>query len=221
MAVAKRYSDMMAELTTAADFVAISGLDWGFTAEDQAEYAARLISYGSAYNTYADLTLRTVIVTAAMKRQWDGANALMRKHQQRLKHSGLDLSDEVIVAIGVPVDSPRRGVVDPPNYAPGMQVQTQKHLISQINAYDPSPGAENRTGKPKDVSSIRIWIYYAEPSDPAPAFPDYTTIPDVTRIVFDIRHTLAQVGKVCYVITAYRNNRGVGPRSVPISFPVF
>lgn len=221
MTVSKRYSDLMAELITFADFVATNGLDWGFTADDQTEIAARTVSYAAAYNAYADEPSRTAVITAEMEQEWVAADILTRKHQQRLKHSGLTLTQAVIAAIGIPVNSPRRGVVDPPQFAPGMQIQALKHLISQINAYDPTPGAETRRGKPKDASSLAVWVHYADPGEPAPTFPDFTTIPDVGRSVFNIRHTLAQVGKVCHVITAYRNRRGVGPRSVPISFPVF
>lgn len=221
MAVPKRYSDMLADYTAYADFVAINGTEWLFTAEDQTYISARLVAYVVAFNAYIPEATRNKDISDTLSNEWDLNDADLRKHQQRLKHAGIPLTPQVINAVGVPVDAVPRAVVNPPNFAPGMQIQLQRHLITQLYAYNPTPGFETKRGRPDDVSSIAVWKKYTSPGEPTPTFPDFSTIPDAGRTVFDIRHTLADVGKVCHITTAYRNARGVGPRSVIVSFPVF
>ena len=221
MATSKIYADHVAAFKMFADYVAANGDTYGFSTEDQTTIASELVTLNTAYANYQDTTNVTRVFIEVMRRRYDETDKILRFQRLRLKTSGINLPAEAVLAFGVHVDSERRGRVEPPTFAPEVVIQKLVHLVSRLNAIDSRSGSERYLGKPDDADSIAIYVCYVASGSPVPEREQYAAIPDSGRTVFNITHTSDKVGMICYVITAYRNRRGVSPESVPISFPVF
>ncbi|MGU9951227.1 MAG: hypothetical protein ACNYPH_02760 [Gammaproteobacteria bacterium WSBS_2016_MAG_OTU1] len=221
MANSKVYADHVAAFKMFADYVAAHGDTYGFSFEEQAEFATELVSLNSAYDNYTNTAELNRITIEVMRRRYDETDRILRFQRLRLKISAIDLPTEAMEAFGVRVDSDMHEDDTPIDFAPENVIQQLVHLVSRLMAFDSRKMSHHPIGKSANVQGIAIWVAYVTSDSQAPSRDQYKILADAGRPVFNVTHSPDKIGMVCYVITAYRNRQGLSPESKPVVFPVF